>query len=105
MSDVVIIGAGFIGMSFALAAHKQGFGVEVYDRAAAPVLPKAATSQVIAVNPVSADFLAKIGVWDLIPDMISCRSLTGKEAGRSLLLQKKVDCRGLGISLTNWHFG
>ncbi len=73
MSDVVIIGAGFIGMSFALAAHKQGFGVEVYDRAAAPVLPKAATSQVIAVNPVSAEFLAQIGVWDLIPDRFVTR--------------------------------
>lgn len=68
MSEVVIIGAGFIGMSFALAAHQQGFGVEVYDKAAAPVLPKAATSQVIAVNPVSAEFLAEIGVWGLIPD-------------------------------------
>ena len=66
MSDVVIIGAGFIGMSFALAAHKQGFGVEVYDRAAAPVLPKAATSQVIAVNPVSAEFLAQD--WCLGPN-------------------------------------
>jgi 2-octaprenylphenol hydroxylase len=60
-------------MSFALAAHKQGFGVEVYDMAAAPVLPKAATSQVIAINPVSAEFLAQIGVWDLIPDRFVTR--------------------------------
>ena len=73
MSDLVIIGAGFIGMSFALAAHKQGFGVEVYDRAASPVLPKTATSQVIAVNPVSAEFLSQIGVWNLIPDRFITR--------------------------------
>ena len=67
MSEVVVIGAGFIGMSFALAAHRQGFDVEVYDKAAAPVLPEATTSQVIAVNPASAEFLESIGVWNLIP--------------------------------------
>jgi 2-octaprenylphenol hydroxylase len=67
------MGAGFIGMSFALAAHKQGFDIEIYDRAAAPVLPKAVTSQVIAVNPVSKEFLAEIGVWDLIPDRFLTR--------------------------------
>jgi ubiquinone biosynthesis UbiH/UbiF/VisC/COQ6 family hydroxylase len=60
-------------MSFALAAHKQGFGVEVYDKAAAPVLPKTATCQVIALNPVSVEFLAQIGVWGLVPDRFITR--------------------------------
>ena len=73
VTDVVIIGAGFIGMSFALAAHKQGFDVEVYDKAAAPVLPTTATSQVIAVNPASAEFLSGIGVWNLIPERFVTR--------------------------------
>ncbi|MDC0068449.1 FAD-dependent monooxygenase [Gammaproteobacteria bacterium] len=73
MTDLVIIGAGFVGMSFALAAYKQGFGAEVYDKGVAPVLPKTATSQVIAVNPASAEFLSGIGVWNLIPDRFVTR--------------------------------
>ncbi len=73
MPEVVIIGAGFIGMSFALAAHGQGFDVEVYDKAAAPVLPETETSQVIAVNPSSAEFLEEIGVWNRIPDRFVTR--------------------------------
>jgi len=73
VSEIVIIGAGFIGMSFALAAHKQGFGIEVYDRGAAPVLPETMTSSVIAINPVSAEFLDGIGVWNRIPDRFVTR--------------------------------
>ncbi len=68
MPEVAIIGAGFIGMSFALAAHKQGFDVEVYDRATAPVLPEIPGSQVIAVNLAAAEFLEGIGVWNRIPE-------------------------------------
>ena len=96
MSDLVVVGAGFIGMSFALAAHKQGFSVEVYDRAAAPVLPKTATSKVIAVNPVSAKFLAGIGVWNLIPDRFV--TLIGS-GGRCSLCHK-----GKARTKENWLF-
>ena len=67
MAEIVVVGAGFIGMSFALAASIQGFDVEVYDKAAAPVLPGGNTSQVIAVSPASAAFLLELGVWDRIP--------------------------------------
>ena len=68
MADLLVLGASFVGMSFAIAAHMEGFDVHLYDKAPKPALANKAGANVIAVNPRSADFLDQIGVWELIPN-------------------------------------
>lgn len=66
-ADISVVGAGFVGLSLAIAAAQRGFNVEVVDQKAAPVMPNQDSSNVIAVNPASAEFLKQLGVWDLVP--------------------------------------
>ncbi|MFT7218737.1 MAG: 2-octaprenylphenol hydroxylase [Candidatus Azotimanducaceae bacterium] len=74
-ADIVVVGAGFVGLSFALAAHARGFRVEVYDQKPAPKLKMqesqgdetsaepALSSSVIALNPTSAALLQSLSVF------------------------------------------
>ena len=64
MPDIIVAGAGFVGLSFAIAASQRGFEVAVYDRKKRPVAPNKLSSNVIAVNPASSAFLKEIGAWE-----------------------------------------
>jgi 2-octaprenylphenol hydroxylase len=68
MPDITVAGAGFVGLSFAIAASQRGFDVAVYDRKKRPVIPTALSSNVIAVNPASSAFLEDIGAWQKMAD-------------------------------------
>ena len=68
MAELLVLGASFVGMSFAIAAHKEGFDVHLYDKANQPLVENKRAANVIAVNLRSADFLKQIGVWELIPN-------------------------------------
>lgn len=74
-ADIVVVGAGFVGLSFALAAHARGFRVEVFDKKSAPKLKMqesqgdetsaepALSSSVIALNPTSVALLQSLSVF------------------------------------------
>ncbi|MBO6558255.1 MAG: FAD-dependent monooxygenase [Pseudomonadales bacterium] len=62
-ANIVVVGAGFVGLSFALAAKKRGLDVEVYERKARPEPPTSLTANVIAVNRKSREFLEGCGVF------------------------------------------
>jgi 2-polyprenylphenol 6-hydroxylase len=66
LSDITVVGAGFVGLSFALAAGRQGFTVEVFDRKSRPEATDQLSSNVLAINPASQDFLDSEGVWQEI---------------------------------------
>lgn len=63
-ADIHVVGAGFVGLSFAVAAARDGFRVALLDQKPAPRMPDSPSANVIAVNPASADFLGEIDVWD-----------------------------------------
>ena len=63
MADVVVAGAGFVGLSFALAAKDRGLDVEVFERRGRPTAPESLAANVIAVNRKSKEFLDHCGVF------------------------------------------
>ena len=63
MAEVVVVGAGLVGLSFALAAGRLGLDVEVYERGTRPVPPESLSAKVIAVNGRSRRFLEACHVW------------------------------------------
>jgi 2-polyprenylphenol 6-hydroxylase len=69
-SDVIIAGAGLVGLALAAAAARNGLAVTLVDRApiAAPEYdPATWDSRVYAISPGSAAFLRAIGAWQMLP--------------------------------------
>ena len=69
--DVVIVGAGLVGASLALALSRPDSGLSVALVDAAEPAPLQADftawdSRVYALSPGSVDFLAQLGVWQVI---------------------------------------
>jgi 2-polyprenylphenol 6-hydroxylase len=73
--DVVVAGAGLVGLALATALARDGLSVAVADRApiAAPDFdPATWDSRVYAVSPGSAAFLRALGAWqNLAPDRVA----------------------------------
>jgi 2-polyprenylphenol 6-hydroxylase len=68
--DVVIAGAGLVGLTLATALAREGLSVVVADRApiAAPDYdPDTWDSRVYAISPGSANFLRALGAWQNLP--------------------------------------
>ena len=68
MVEIAVIGGGFVGQAFAIAAARRGYRVDLYDRKPRPVMPAELSSNVIAVNPSSSDFLEQLGAWQCLPE-------------------------------------
>ncbi len=62
-TDVVVIGAGLVGGTFALAASRIGLRVELLSNAAPPLPPDRDPGRVYALSPGSRALLQSIGVW------------------------------------------
>jgi ubiquinone biosynthesis UbiH/UbiF/VisC/COQ6 family hydroxylase len=61
--DVIIVGAGLVGASFALAMKDSGLKMALVE-SAAPVVPSPEwNSRVYAISPGSVEFLSEIGAW------------------------------------------
>jgi len=61
--DVVVVGAGLVGASFARALEGAGLRIAVIEPGA-PALPSEAwDSRIYAISPASAAFLGAVGVW------------------------------------------
>ena len=68
--DVIIAGAGLVGLSLAIALARSGLAVALADRqhVAAPEFdPLTWDARVYAVSPGSAAVLRALGAWQLLP--------------------------------------
>lgn len=75
--DVVVVGAGLVGLAFAAAAAREGIRVAIISReriAAVDAAPEGEAesganwdARVYAVSPGSATFLHRLGVWQRLP--------------------------------------
>lgn len=61
--DVIVVGAGLVGASFALAVKDGGLRVALVESAAPAVPSPEWDSRVYAVSPGSVEFLSEIGAW------------------------------------------
>ena len=66
--DITVVGGGFVGLAFAIAASQYGYSVRVIDQKQKPEMPEDASSNVIAVNQASSQFLEELGVWAGVPE-------------------------------------
>ena len=78
--DVLIAGAGLVGLSLAAALARNGMTVALLDRAqpAAAVDPETWDARVYAISPGSAAFLQRIGAWQAL----SCERIEAIESMR-----------------------
>jgi ubiquinone biosynthesis UbiH/UbiF/VisC/COQ6 family hydroxylase len=79
--DVVIAGAGLVGLALAPALARAGLSVALVDRApiaASEYDPATFDQRVYAISPGSAAFLRALGAWQLLP----CDRVTPIEAMR-----------------------
>jgi 2-polyprenylphenol 6-hydroxylase len=69
--DVVIVGAGLVGLALAVELARAGLSVAVVDRgsvaAAQPTPTDTWDARVYAISPGSAGFLHRQGVWQALP--------------------------------------
>jgi len=61
--DVVIVGAGLVGASFAAALRGAGLKLALLEAQAPAVVTDAWDSRIYAISPGSAAFLRELGVW------------------------------------------
>jgi ubiquinone biosynthesis UbiH/UbiF/VisC/COQ6 family hydroxylase len=88
--DVVIVGAGLVGLALAVALARAGLSVALADRSivACADAPSAATwdARVYAISPGSAGFLHGQGVWQTLPaervTAIEAMEILGDAGGR-----------------------
>lgn len=67
--EVMIVGAGLVGLALAAALARAGLAVAVVDRGgvAATDVPSSWDARVYAISPGSAEFLHGLGVWQRLP--------------------------------------
>lgn len=88
--DVVVIGAGLVGLALAPALARAGLHVALVDRAriAAPLFdPETWDTRIFAVSPGSATFLRALGAWQSLSpariEAIECMHVVG-DAGATI---------------------
>ena len=67
MHDVIVIGAGVVGLSAALAMHQRGFSTLVVDAGDLTALP-VKNRRVYAINRASQSLLEALGAWDRLKE-------------------------------------
>ncbi|HEY8353606.1 MAG TPA: UbiH/UbiF family hydroxylase [Methylophilaceae bacterium] len=70
--DVIVVGAGLVGMSCALALSRLGISVALVEarpmnEAAPPTTDRDWDARIYAISPANADWLAALGVWPRMP--------------------------------------
>lgn len=69
--EVLVLGAGLVGLASALALAQQGLRVALLERQSLTAVPHDAVSEewdsrIYAISPGNADWLAELGVWPLL---------------------------------------
>ena len=95
--DVVIAGAGLVGLALAAALARVGLSVALLDRTqgASPVDPDTWDARVYAVSPGSAAFLQRVGAWQAL----SCERIQAIESMRIM------GDRGAVLSFSAYELG
>ena len=72
--DVIVVGAGLVGASFALALEKAGLRIAVVETRVPPAAIDTAgwDSRMYAISPGSVEFLRECGAWDLLDSARYC---------------------------------
>ncbi len=68
-TDIVIVGAGLVGLSAAIALHHAGFLVRLIDSQSSmqfDLVDETWDSRIYAISPNNAHWLASLGVWNLL---------------------------------------
>jgi len=67
-ADAVIVGAGLVGLAAAIGMHEAGYKVFLVDEKKPKVVidPNEWDSRIYAISPRNAQWLAAIGVWQLL---------------------------------------
>ena len=94
--DVVIVGAGLVGLSLAVALSRAGLTATLVDRGSLAV-PAAHgwDSRIYAISPGSATFLRTLGAWQALP----CERI---EAIESMLIRGDT---GASLTFSAWELG
>lgn len=68
-SEILIVGAGIVGLAAALALARQGLRVSLLGprEPLAPLQADVFDPRVYAISPASRDFLVQLGIWDSLP--------------------------------------
>mgnify|MGYP003463915763 CR=1 FL=1 len=96
--DVVIAGAGLVGLALAPALARSGLSVALVDRApiAAPDPdPSTWDARVYAISPGSAAFLRAIGAWQRLPSERDLAAMVGVSRNVIREATKLLQERGL----------
>lgn len=71
--EVLVLGAGLVGLASAVALSEQGLRVALIERQSlAPEPDETWDSRIYAISPVNAEWLAALGVWPLLPQARVC---------------------------------
>ena len=70
--DVIIVGAGLVGLALAAALARAGLSVTLVDRASVAAAESGVANggwdqRIYAISPGSASFLRTLGAWQLLP--------------------------------------
>ena len=101
--DVVIVGAGPVGLALAVALARVGLAVSIVDRngVVAGEVPENASfdSRVYAVSPGSAEFLRALGIWQRLPrervEAIEAMEIFGDADGKLVFSAYEIGERAL----------
>lgn len=108
-TEVLVVGAGLVGMTAAIAMQQCGYQVMLLDRYAAPKRFKPKKMQdwdqrIYAISPQNAQWLDQLGVWSLLNQTrlqtISAMDIWGDNSTEPLTLAAEtVPVEGLGTIL------
>lgn len=102
--DVAIVGGGITGLAMGLALHRQGFAVQVIERAAPPPPPDPAHTdpRVYAISPASAQLLDALGVWPSVLAGPAAAMVRMQVWDREPAAGLHFEASGLGAGALGW---
>jgi 2-octaprenyl-6-methoxyphenol hydroxylase len=103
-TDIVIIGSGMAGLSFAALIAQQGFAVTVIDRIHPEMLAtEKVDARTVALSAGSRDVLAPLGIWDqMVTHAAAITSIDVQEGHDPFLLN--FDAKDTGSEAFGWIF-
>lgn len=105
--DVVVVGAGLVGLAAVIALAEQGKQVALVDgKQSTPMQTEAWDTRIYALTPASEDWLQHVGVWSLVNQTrvndVGIMSLWAPESNEALNLSAEdANCAKLACIIEN----